>query len=136
MIPRKAGSWVSRKITDKVSVPEFKSARDEKAADGLAGSHLIRGGEGSATGAASNTRADNPPAPPPCEACESHDRKCKSQCSIDRMTHHAEIAELQAKYEVLLGMAIRGTGLSCKRIEDELVALAPKEKSSAGGGGD
>ena len=37
------------------------------------------------------------PAPPPCEACESHDRKCKSQCSIDRMTHHAEIAELRAE---------------------------------------
>ena len=41
------------------------------------------------------------PAPPPCEACESHDRKCKSQCSIDRMTHHAEIAELRARIEGL-----------------------------------
>ena len=43
----------------------------------------------------------DPPAPPPCEACESHDRKCKSQCSIDRMTHHAEIAELRARIEGL-----------------------------------
>ena len=42
------------------------------------------------------TSKSEPPAPPPCEACESHDRKCKSQCSIDRMTHHAEIAELRA----------------------------------------
>jgi len=41
----------------------------------------------------------DPPATLKCEACESHDRKCKSQCSIDRMTHHAEIAELRALLE-------------------------------------
>ena len=75
------------------------------------------------------------PAPPPCEACESHDRKCKSQCSIDRMTHHAEIAELRARIK---GMAVKYERQSkmngslslvgAVRVAKELrAALAPKE---------
>ena len=119
MIPRKAGSRVSRKITDKVSVIEFKSARAAKEGEvptGRRDQHppsesradnpvtpccVIRDGDTYALGidgrfhqpfcmsafdekaeikssgsrdkpnvgpaSASNTRADNPPAPPPCQ---------------------------------------------------------------------
>jgi len=63
------------------------------------------------------------PAPPPCEACESHDRKCKSQCSIDRMTHHAEIAELRA----ILWQIATDPLQQAELREAVAAALAPKE---------
>ena len=66
MTPRKAGSWVSRKITDKVSVTEFKSARDEKAVtDHVTRGVVSDGGRTSPPVSASNTRAD----PKPCLRC-------------------------------------------------------------------
>jgi hypothetical protein len=71
------------------------------------------------------------PAPPPCEACESHDRKCKSQCSIDRMTHHAEIAELRALFGPLMDEAdwhVEGCDCAgCVWFARARAVLAPKE---------
>ena len=129
MIPRKVGSWVSRKITDKVSVIEFKSARAAKEGEVPTGRRdhhppsesradnpvtpccVIRDGDTYALGidgrfhqpfcmsafdekaeikssgsrdkpnvgpaSASNTRADNPPAPPKCSC---GDPSCPGPC--------------------------------------------------------
>ena len=113
MTPRKAGS-------------ESRSTRDEKAADGLAGSR--ESGEGSATGAASNTRADNSTAPPPCEACGHPQRASRREVEWTHSFNlHDEIralAEERDGYKLAALSKIEALNLAIKDRDGLRAALA------------
>ena len=116
MTPRKAGS-------------ESQFARDEKAVtDHVTRGVVSDGGRTSPPVSASNTRADNPPAPPPCEECAWYLTHTDIQHA---KALHAEIAQLRARIEGLAkewDVGSWNVGGNARDAARRLrAALAPKE---------